>query len=122
MDEVKTEFLKSEPFYGFDISTAYFLYGLMENSSRKTVPEENYPPALILTLILNQTLTLTGGDFPRGQFSGHHGKQRLDSFHNELYNFHLNLSFTRETSTEIVNFVDLNVRIKNSATYCRPLC
>ena len=31
------------------------------------------PPALTLTLILNQTLTLkgVGGDFPRGQFFGH---------------------------------------------------
>ena len=36
------------------------------NGSRKIAPEENYPPALILALILNQTLTLTGG-----QFSGH---------------------------------------------------
>ena len=31
------------------------------NGSRKIAPEENCPPALILTLILNQTLTLTGG-------------------------------------------------------------
>ena len=34
--------------------------------SRKIAPEENCPPALILMLMLNQTLTLTGG-----QFSGH---------------------------------------------------
>ena len=34
--------------------------------ARKIAPDENCPPALILTLILNQTLTLTGG-----QFSGH---------------------------------------------------
>ena len=32
----------------------------------KIAPEENYPQALILTLIVNQTLTLTGGQF----FSG----------------------------------------------------
>ena len=51
-----------------------------------------------------------------------HGKQNLDSFHNELYNFHPNLSFKCETSTEIVNFVDLNVRIKNGPIYYRPLC
>ena len=38
---------------------------------RKISPEENGTPALILTLILNQTLTLTGGNFPRGQFSGY---------------------------------------------------
>ena len=41
------------------------------DSSRKIDPEENCPPALILTLILNQTLTLTGGQFSTGQFSGH---------------------------------------------------
>ena len=33
--------------------------------------EENCPPTLILTLTLNQALTLTGGNFPRGQLSGH---------------------------------------------------
>ena len=33
----------------------------------KLTPRKIAPPALILTLILNQTLTLTGG-----QFSGHH--------------------------------------------------
>ena len=53
-----------------------------------------------------------------------HGKQKLDSFHNELDNFHPNLSFTCETSTEIVNFVDLNVSIKNGAViinlYIKP--
>ena len=36
------------------------------NGSRKIALEENYPPALTLALILNQTLTLTGW-----QFSGH---------------------------------------------------
>ena len=39
------------------------------NDSRKIAAEENFPPALILMLILNQTLTLPGG-----QFSGHHFK------------------------------------------------
>ena len=34
--------------------------------SRKIAPEENCPPALILTLILNQILTLTGGQFASG--------------------------------------------------------
>ena len=41
-------------------------YPVYSKGSRKIAPEENCPPALILTLILNQTLTLTGG-----QFSGH---------------------------------------------------
>ena len=40
----------------------YFLiFFYIKNGSRKIAPEENCPPALILTLILNQTLTLTGG-------------------------------------------------------------
>ena len=34
--------------------------------SSKIAPEEDCPPALILTLILNQTLTMTGEQF----FSG----------------------------------------------------
>ena len=37
-----------------------------EYGSRKIAPEENCPLALILTLILNQTLTLTGGQFSSG--------------------------------------------------------
>ena len=32
----------------------------------KIAPEENYPQALIPTLIVNQTLTLTGGQFSLG--------------------------------------------------------
>ena len=32
----------------------------------KIAPEENYPQALILTLIVNQTLTLTGRQFSSG--------------------------------------------------------
>ena len=43
--------------------------------SRKIAPKENCPPALIITLILNQTLTLTGRQFSSGQFSGHHFKR-----------------------------------------------
>ena len=39
---------------------------LIENGSSTIAPEENCPPNLILTLTLNQTLTLTGGQF----FSG----------------------------------------------------
>ena len=34
-------------------------------------PEANCPPTIILTLTLKQTLILTGGNFPRGQLSGH---------------------------------------------------
>ena len=36
------------------------------NDSRKIAAEENFPPALILMLILNQTLTLPGGQFSSG--------------------------------------------------------
>ena len=39
---------------------------VFRNSSSSIVPEENCPPTLILTLTLNQNLTLT-----EGQFSGH---------------------------------------------------
>ena len=35
--------------------------------SRKIASEENCPPALILKLILNQTLTLTGVQFSSGE-------------------------------------------------------
>ena len=41
---------------------------LFVDGSRKIAPEENCPPAPILTLILNQTLAV--GNFPHGQFSG----------------------------------------------------
>ena len=44
-----------------------------------------------------------------------HGTQELDSFLNELKKFHPNLSFTYETSEERVNFLDLNVSIRNGA-------
>ena len=43
------------------------------------------------------------------------GTQRLDSFLNELNKFHANLSFTYETSEEMVKFLDLNVSIRNGA-------
>ena len=48
---------------------------LFVDGSRKIAPEENCappppPPAPILTLILNQTLTLAVDNFPHGQFSG----------------------------------------------------
>ena len=42
-----------------------------------------------------------------------HGAQKQDSFLNELNKFHLNLSFTYETSEERVNFLDLNVSRRN---------
>ena len=51
-----------------------------KKGSRKIASEENCPPALILTLMLNQTLTLTGGNFPRGQFSGHRKKGVLRNY------------------------------------------
>ena len=44
-----------------------------------------------------------------------HGTQELDSFLNELKKFHPNLNFTYETSEERVNFLDLNVSIRNDA-------
>ena len=45
----------------------YFLiFFYIKNGSRKIAPEKNCPPALILTLILNQTLTLTGTQFSSG--------------------------------------------------------
>ena len=43
------------------------------------------------------------------------GKQELDCFLNELNNFHPNLSFTYETSKEIVNFLHLNVSLRSDA-------
>ena len=42
-----------------------------------------------------------------------HGTQ--DSFLNELNKFHPNLSCTYETSKERVNFLNLNVSLKNGA-------
>ena len=52
------------------------------------------------------------------------GTQKLDSFLNELNKFHPNLSFTYETSKERVNFLDLNVSIRNGTVstdlYIKP--
>ena len=42
-----------------------------------------------------------------------HGTRELDSFLNKLNKFHPNLSFTYETSKKKVNFLDLNVRLRN---------
>ena len=39
----------------------------------------------------------------------------LDSFLNEFNKFHPNLSFTYETLKETVNFLDLNVNLRNGA-------
>ena len=44
-----------------------------------------------------------------------HGTEELDFFLNELNKSPLNISFTYETSKEMVNFLDLNVSIKNVA-------
>ena len=46
-------------------------------------------------------------------FTWTHGTQELDSFLNEFNKFHPNLSFTYETSKEKVNFLDLNVSMRN---------
>ena len=54
-----------------------------------------------------------------------HGTQELDSFLNELDKFHPNLIFTYETSKERVNFLDLNVSLRNVAIstdlYIKPI-
>ena len=39
----------------------------------------------------------------------------MDSFLNELKKLHPNLSFTYETSKKKINFLDLNVSLKNGA-------
>ena len=41
-------------------------HGYISTDSRKIAPEENCSPAAILTLVLNQTLTLTGGQISLG--------------------------------------------------------
>ena len=54
-----------------------------------------------------------------------HGTQELDSFFNELNKFHPNLNFTYETSKESVNFLDLNVSLRNGKIstdlYAKPI-
>ena len=44
-----------------------------------------------------------------------HVTEELDFFLNELNKSPLNISFTYEISKEMVNFLDLNVSIKNGA-------
>ena len=44
----------------------------MIDGSRAMATEENCHPATKSTLTLTQTLTLTGGNFPRGKLSGYH--------------------------------------------------
>ena len=46
----------------------------------------------------------------------HRGK-KLTQFLNELNNFHSNLKFTNETFSCTVNFLDLNVSLRNGAIY-----
>ena len=49
-----------------------------------------------------------------------HGTQELDSFLNELNRFHPNLNFTYETSMETVNFLYLNISLRNGAISTDP--
>ena len=44
-----------------------------------------------------------------------HGEETLTQFLNELNNFHSNLKLIYETSSGTVNFLDLNVSLKNGA-------
>ena len=44
--------------------------------STRIAHKENFPLTLILNLTLTQTLTLTGGNFPREQLSKHQLKMR----------------------------------------------
>ena len=46
-----------------------------------------------------------------------HGEEKLTQFLNELNNFHSNLKFTYETSSCTVNFLDLNVSLRNGAIH-----
>ena len=54
-----------------------------------------------------------------------HGTQELDSFLSGLNKFHRNLNFTYETSKERVNFLDLNVSLRNGKIstdlYVKPI-
>ena len=59
------------------------------NRSRTIEPKKKLPPTtLILTLTVSETLTLTGGDFPRGQFSGH-PEQLFIEFQQTVFQFML---------------------------------
>ena len=51
----------SHPEKSHFIKSAFYIW----RGSRTIAPEENCPPTLILTLTLNQTQTLTGGQFSR---------------------------------------------------------
>ena len=44
-----------------------------------------------------------------------HGEKKLTQFLSELNNFHCNLKFTYETFSCTVNFLDLNVSLRNGA-------
>ena len=46
-----------------------------------------------------------------------HEEEKLTQFLNELNNFHSNLKFTYETSICTVNFLDLNVSLRNGAIH-----
>ena len=46
-----------------------------------------------------------------------HGKEKLTQFLNELNNFRSNLKFTYETSSCTVNFLDVNVSLRNGAIH-----
>ena len=46
-----------------------------------------------------------------------YGKEKLTQFLNELNNFHSNLKCIHETSSSTVNFLGLNVSLRNGAIY-----
>ena len=54
-----------------------------------------------------------------------HGEEKLTEFLNELNSFHFNLKFTYETSSCTVDFLDLNVSLKNGTLhtdlYIKPM-
>lgn len=67
-----------------------FFFGTPMNRSRTIEPKKKLPPTtLILTLTVSETLTLTGGDFPRGQFSGHPCEQLFIEFQQTVFQFML---------------------------------
>ena len=45
-----------------------------------------------------------------------HREEKLVKFLNELINLHPNISFTYETSKSNVNYLDLNVNLRDGAT------
>ena len=46
-----------------------------------------------------------------------HGEEKLTQFLNEFNNFHFYLTFTYETSSGTVNFLDPNVSLRNGAIH-----